>query len=41
MNGFDLVMSIDAAEELVQATAQGKLDVPALSTQLIKYLEKA
>lgn len=41
MNGFDLVMSIDEAEELVQATAQGKLDVPALSTQLIKHLEKA
>jgi hypothetical protein len=41
MNGFDLVMSIDEAEELVQATAQGKLDVPALSVQLTKHLKKA
>ena len=34
-------LGIDDAEELVQATAQGRLDVPALSAQLIKHLEKA
>ncbi len=40
LNGFDLVMSIDEAEELVQATAQGKLDVPALSVKFQKYIKK-
>ena len=40
LNGFDLVMSIDEAEELVQATAQGKLDVTALSVKFQKYIKK-
>ena len=41
LNGFDLVMSIDEAEQLVQATAQGKFDVQALSTKFQKYIQKA
>jgi len=40
MNGFDLEIDIDSAEELVQATAQGELDVVALSQKLIGYAKK-
>lgn len=38
MNGFDLYMDIDDAENLVQATARGELDAPAISQILIKYI---
>jgi len=41
LNGFDLVMSIDEAEALVQGTAQGKFDVPALSIKFQGHLQKA
>lgn len=40
MNGFDLEIDIDSAEELVQATSQGELDVVALSQKLIGYAKK-
>jgi death-on-curing protein len=40
MNGFDLEIDIDSAEALVQATAQGELDVVALSQKLIGYAKK-
>ena len=40
LNGFDLVMGIDEAEELVQATAQGIFDLPALSIKFQKYIKK-
>jgi death-on-curing protein len=41
LNGFDLVMSIDEAEQLVQATAQGQFDVQALSIKFQKHIQKA
>jgi len=41
LNGFDLVMRIDEAEQLVQATAQGTFDVPALSIKFEKHIQKA
>ena len=40
LNGFDLVMSIDEAEQLVQATAQGQFDVQALSIKFQKHIQK-
>ena len=40
MNGFDIEIDIDSAEALVQATAQGELDVVALSQKLIGYAKK-
>jgi len=40
MNEFDLEIDIDTAEQLVQATAQGDLDVVALSQKLISYIKR-
>jgi death-on-curing protein len=41
LNGFDLVMSIDEAEAMVQATARGELDVPALSQELLNSVKRS
>jgi death-on-curing protein len=41
LNGFDLVMSIDEAEAMVQATARGELDVPALSQKLLNSVKRS
>ena len=41
MNGFDLLMNIDEAEEMVQATARGELDVPALSQILLNSVKRS
>jgi death-on-curing protein len=41
LNGFDLVMSIDEAEAMVQATARGELDVPALSQILLNSVKRS
>lgn len=40
MNDFDFEIDIDTAEALVQATAQGELDVVALSQKLIGCIQK-
>jgi death-on-curing protein len=41
LNGFDLVMNIDEAEAMVQATARGELDVPALSQILLNSVKRS
>jgi hypothetical protein len=41
MNGFDLLMNIDEAEAMVQATARGELDVPALSQILLNSVKRS
>ncbi len=38
MNGKDLVIPIDDAEEMILGVAQGSLDVPELATAIEKYL---
>ena len=40
MNDFDLEIDIDTSEALVQATAQGELDVVSLSQKFIGYIKK-
>lgn len=40
LNGFDLVMKIDEAEDLVQSTAQGTFDVQALTVKFQKFIQK-
>ena len=40
LNNFDLVIDVDTAEQIVQATAQGELDVAALSQKLIAYIKR-
>jgi len=39
MNGSDLKIDVDTAEELVQATARGEVDVVALSQKLASYIK--
>ena len=41
MNGFDLLMNIEEAEAMVQATARGELDVPALSQLLLNSVKRS